>query len=72
MNSEDAATRAAKRKHATSDVRKLLRWDAARWQLFEHTLPYTTRLKSAPLLYLRASLASIYVSCCPVCGVARS
>uniref|UniRef100_A0AAV1UY64 Uncharacterized protein n=1 Tax=Peronospora matthiolae TaxID=2874970 RepID=A0AAV1UY64_9STRA len=59
MNSEDATTRAAKRKHATSGGCKLLRWDAARWQLFERTLPYTTRLKTAPLLNLRAPLASM-------------
>uniref|UniRef100_A0AAV1TBF7 Uncharacterized protein n=1 Tax=Peronospora matthiolae TaxID=2874970 RepID=A0AAV1TBF7_9STRA len=60
MNSEDAATRAAKRKHASSGGRKLLRWNAARWQLFERTLLYTMRLKSAPLLHLRAPLASLY------------
>ena len=72
MNSEDAATRAGKRKHATSGGRKLLRLDAARWQLFERTLPYTTRLKSAPLLHLRAPLASMYVRSCPVYGVAPS
>uniref|UniRef100_A0AAV1TR11 Uncharacterized protein n=1 Tax=Peronospora matthiolae TaxID=2874970 RepID=A0AAV1TR11_9STRA len=59
MTSEDAATCAAKHKYATSGGRKLLRWDAARWQLFERTLPYTTHLKSAPLLHLRAPLASI-------------
>uniref|UniRef100_A0AAV1V6X9 mRNA capping enzyme adenylation domain-containing protein n=1 Tax=Peronospora matthiolae TaxID=2874970 RepID=A0AAV1V6X9_9STRA len=68
MSSEDAATRAevaaklcaAKRKQATTGGRKLLRWDAARWQLFERTPPYTTRLKSAPLLPMRAPLSSVY------------
>uniref|UniRef100_A0AAV1VHK6 Uncharacterized protein n=1 Tax=Peronospora matthiolae TaxID=2874970 RepID=A0AAV1VHK6_9STRA len=59
MKSEDAATRAAKRKRNTSGGRKLLRGDATRWQLFELSLPYTTRLKSAPLLHLRAPLKSI-------------
>ncbi|CAI5723906.1 unnamed protein product [Hyaloperonospora brassicae] len=65
MDSEDAATRVSKRKHATSSVRKLLRWDATRWQLFERTLPYTTRLKSAPPLHLRAPLASFRKSHAP-------
>ncbi|CAI5718448.1 unnamed protein product [Hyaloperonospora brassicae] len=65
MISEDAATRAAKRKHATSGGRKLLHWGAAHWQLFERTLPYTTCPKSAPLLHLRASLASIRKSHAP-------
>ncbi|CAI5738847.1 unnamed protein product [Hyaloperonospora brassicae] len=66
MNSKDAATRAAKRKHATSGGRKLMRWVAARRQLFERTLPYTTRLNSAPHFHLRAPLASIKGSGIPV------
>ncbi|CAI5726476.1 unnamed protein product [Hyaloperonospora brassicae] len=68
MNSADAATRAevaaklraAKRTHDATGGRKLLRWDAARWQQFERTPPYTSRLKSAPILPMRAPLSSIY------------
>ena len=70
MNSADAATRAevaaklraAKRAHDATGGRKLLRWDAARWQQFERTPPYTSRLKSAPILPMRAPLSSMYVA----------
>lgn len=41
--------------------RKLLRWDAARWQQFERTPQYTTRVKNAPILPIRAPLSSMYV-----------
>lgn len=45
-----------------SGGRKLLRWDAARWQQFERTPQYTTRVKSAPILPIRAPLSSMYVA----------
>ncbi|RLN95265.1 hypothetical protein BBJ28_00022279, partial [Nothophytophthora sp. Chile5] len=40
--------------------RRLLRWDPSRWQLFERVPQYTTRVKSAPILPIRAPLSSIY------------
>ncbi|KAE9354855.1 hypothetical protein PF008_g4338 [Phytophthora fragariae] len=56
-----AKLRAAQQQQQQKDGgRKLLRWDAARWQQFERTPQYTTRVKSAPILPIRAPLSSIY------------
>ncbi|KAL4087311.1 hypothetical protein PRIC1_013205 [Phytophthora ramorum] len=43
-----------------SGGRKLLRWEPARWQQFERTPQFATRVKSAPILPIRAPLSSIY------------
>ena len=57
-----AKLRAAQLKPVATGGRKLLRWDAARWQQFERTPQYTTRVKSAPILPIRAPLSSMYVT----------
>ncbi|KUF98372.1 hypothetical protein AM588_10007787 [Phytophthora nicotianae] len=53
-----AKLRAAQQQQKNGSGRKLLRWDAARWQQFEKTPQYTTRVKSAPILPIRAPLSS--------------
>ncbi|RLN31885.1 hypothetical protein BBO99_00002460 [Phytophthora kernoviae] len=55
-----AKLRQAHQKNGAPSGRKLLHWDAPRWQLFERTPQYTTRVKSAPMLPIRAPLSSIY------------
>ncbi|CAH0520010.1 unnamed protein product [Peronospora belbahrii] len=55
-----AKLRAVQPKDVATGGRKLLRWDTARWQQFERTPQYTTRVKSAPILPIRAPLSSIY------------
>ncbi|CAH0485545.1 unnamed protein product [Peronospora farinosa] len=55
-----AKLRAAQLKTVAVGGRKLLRWDATRWKKFERTPQYTTRIKSAPILPIRAPLSSIY------------
>jgi hypothetical protein len=64
MHAEVAAKlRAAQQQqNKSSGGRKLLRWDAARWQQFERTPQYTARLKSAPILPVRAPLSSMYAA----------
>ncbi|KAG3173416.1 hypothetical protein PI126_g889 [Phytophthora idaei] len=52
--------RTAQQQQKNGGGRKLLRWDAAQWQQFERTPLYTTRVKSAPILPIRAPLSSIY------------
>ncbi|CEG36790.1 mrna capping enzyme family protein [Plasmopara halstedii] len=55
-----AKLRAAQQQKSVSGSRKLLRWDAARWKQFECIPQYTTRIKSAPILPIRAPLSPIY------------
>eukprot|EP00644_Phytophthora_capsici_P010539 jgi/Phyca11/528485/estExt2_fgenesh1_pm.C_PHYCAscaffold_300095 len=55
-----AKLRAAQQQQKNGNGRKLLRWEATRWQQFEATPQYTTRVKSAPILPIRAPLSSIY------------
>ncbi|CAI5746707.1 unnamed protein product [Peronospora destructor] len=55
-----AKLRAAQLKTVMAGGRKLLRWEATRWQQFERIPQYTTRVKSAPILPIRAPLSSIY------------
>ncbi|KAI9914262.1 hypothetical protein PsorP6_008334 [Peronosclerospora sorghi] len=52
--------RAAQPQNNANRVRKLLHWDAARWKQFERMPQYTIRVKSAPILPIRAPLSSIY------------
>ncbi|KAK1945132.1 hypothetical protein P3T76_003665 [Phytophthora citrophthora] len=61
-----AKLRAAQEQQKNSSGRKLLRWDATRWQQFEGTPQYTTRVKSAPILPIRAPLSSMYAVLCRI------
>ncbi|TDH65376.1 hypothetical protein CCR75_001313 [Bremia lactucae] len=59
---EVAAKLRAAQQQKSGNGRKLLRWDTDCWKRFEREPLYTTRIKSAPILPIRAPLSSMYVA----------
>ncbi|RLN97826.1 hypothetical protein BBJ28_00004955 [Nothophytophthora sp. Chile5] len=57
---QNSGSNGASQTNGKQGGRRLLRWDPSRWQLFERVPQYSTRVKSAPILPIRAPLSSIY------------